>query len=146
ARVPVAALDAVAALPGVTYVGASVPLHPTLDVSTGAAHTQAQSVWSSVADGGGQPVTGKGVLVAVVDTGLDWSHPDFVLPGGTSRVLAMWDQTASPAAPPSGYGYGRLWQRSQVNAWLASGVLPGDACASAICATAGAGGAPTEAD
>ena len=39
ARVPVAALGAVAALPGVTYVGASVPLHPTLDVSTGAAHS-----------------------------------------------------------------------------------------------------------
>ena len=32
-----------------------------------------------------QTLTGKGVVVAIIDTGIDWSHQDFVNPDGTSR-------------------------------------------------------------
>jgi len=37
-------------------------------------------------------LSGRGVLVAVIDTGLDWSHPDFLDDDGT-RVAWLLDQT-----------------------------------------------------
>lgn len=36
---------------------------------------------------------GTGVLVAVIDSGVDYFHPDFRNDDGTTRILAMWDQT-----------------------------------------------------
>ncbi|HOX42562.1 MAG TPA: S8 family serine peptidase [Myxococcota bacterium] len=42
-------------------------------------------------------LTGQGVLVALVDTGLDWGHPDFLDPAGQTRVAWLLDQTL-PAA------------------------------------------------
>ncbi|MCU1267888.1 MAG: peptidase and in kexin sedolisin [Acidobacteria bacterium] len=36
-------------------------------------------------------LTGKGVIVGVVDTGIDWRHPDFIRPDGSSRILYLWD-------------------------------------------------------
>ena len=39
---------------------------------------------------------GRGVLVAVIDSGVDYFHPDFRNEDGTTRILAIWDQTAVP--------------------------------------------------
>jgi minor extracellular serine protease Vpr len=38
-------------------------------------------------------LTGKGVIVGVVDSGIDWRHEDFIRPDGTTRVLFLWDMT-----------------------------------------------------
>lgn len=38
-------------------------------------------------------LTGRGVIVAVIDSGIDYAHPDFRNPDGTTRILALWDQT-----------------------------------------------------
>ena len=38
-------------------------------------------------------LTGKGVLVAVIDSGIDYFHEDFRNPNGTTRIGALWDQT-----------------------------------------------------
>ncbi len=38
-------------------------------------------------------LTGKGVIVGVIDTGIDWKHEDFIKPDGTSRILYLWDMT-----------------------------------------------------
>ncbi len=40
---------------------------------------------------------GSGVLIAVIDTGLDWTHPDFIDEAGNTRVAWLLDQTAPPA-------------------------------------------------
>lgn len=40
-------------------------------------------------------VTGKGVIVGVLDTGIDWSHPDFIREDGTSRILYILDLSDS---------------------------------------------------
>lgn len=37
--------------------------------------------------------TGKGVIVGVIDTGIDWRHDDFIKPDGASRILYLWDMT-----------------------------------------------------
>ena len=36
---------------------------------------------------------GKGVLTAIIDSGIDYSHPDFRNADGTTRISAIWDQT-----------------------------------------------------
>ncbi len=40
-----------------------------------------------------QGYTGKGVIVAVLDSGIDYAHPDFRNPDGSTRILELWDQT-----------------------------------------------------
>ena len=37
-------------------------------------------------------LTGKGVLVAVIDSGIDYFHPDFRNPDGTTRIGLLADQ------------------------------------------------------
>ena len=36
---------------------------------------------------------GQGVLVAVIDSGVDYFHPDFRNEDGTTRIMSLWDQT-----------------------------------------------------
>lgn len=35
--------------------------------------------------------SGRGVIVGVVDTGIDWTHPDFIRSNGTTRILYLYD-------------------------------------------------------
>lgn len=57
---------------------------------------------------------GEGVLVAIIDSGIDYSHPDFRNDDGTTRISVMWDQTI-PGGPPIGYDIGTLYTRDQIN-------------------------------
>jgi subtilisin family serine protease len=63
-----------------------------------------------------QPYTGKGVIVGVVDEGLDFNHPDFQDSIGNTRVLRYWDQSmpSSPSSPEP-YGYGYVWDSTMIN-------------------------------
>ncbi len=47
-------------------------------------------------------LTGKGTVIGIVDTGIDWSHEDFLNPDGTTRILAIWDQTDQTYTASSG--------------------------------------------
>ena len=57
---------------------------------------------------------GEGVLVAVLDSGVDYTHPDFCNDDGTTRIAALWDQTI-PGNPPAGYRIGTEYTREQIN-------------------------------
>ncbi|MGH9969477.1 MAG: S8 family serine peptidase [Pyrinomonadaceae bacterium] len=79
-----------------------------------------------------QGLTGKGVIVGIVDTGIDWTHKDFIRPDGTSRILYIWDQKDTSfadshgkigSAPPTliggdAPGPGTLYTNEQINAAL----------------------------
>jgi minor extracellular serine protease Vpr len=68
----------------------------------------------------GRPYTGKGVLVGVIDTGLDFLHPDFRKHDDSTktRVVSIWDQTLNGGTIPTGFNYGSEWSSAQVNAEL----------------------------
>ena len=64
---------------------------------------------------------GQGVLVAVIDSGIDYMLPDFRNEDGSTRILALWDQSAAPRqeegeAPPAGYAEGTEYTRERINA------------------------------
>jgi minor extracellular serine protease Vpr len=61
---------------------------------------------------------GRGVIVAVIDSGIDYSHPDFRNENGTTRILDLWDQSIL-GTPPEGYAIGTLYTREQINEALA---------------------------
>ncbi|MFV0342449.1 MAG: S8 family peptidase [Anaerocolumna sp.] len=61
---------------------------------------------------------GKGVIVAIIDSGIDYSHPDFRNENGTTRIIELWDQTID-GSPPTGYAIGTLYNSEQINAALA---------------------------
>jgi len=63
-------------------------------------------------------LTGKGVLVAILDSGVDFRHPDFRNNDGTSRIVYMWDQTGE-GSPPKGFVHGTEYTAEQLNAALA---------------------------
>lgn len=63
-------------------------------------------------------LTGKGILVGIVDSGVDYRHPDFCYEDGSSRILRLWDQTAS-GVPPEGYRIGVEYTREEINEALA---------------------------
>lgn len=60
--------------------------------------------------------TGRGTVVAVIDWGIDFAHPDFRDPHGKTRLLAIWDQRAK--GRPAPYGYGRIHSRAAINSAL----------------------------
>lgn len=64
---------------------------------------------------------GQGVLIGMVDTGIDYTNPIFLREDGTSRIVSIWDQTInSETGFPEGFNYGTEYNREQINQALAS--------------------------
>lgn len=59
-------------------------------------------------------LTGAGCIVAIIDSGIDYAHPDFRNADGTTRILNLWDQTI-PGIPPVGYYLGTEFSRDVIN-------------------------------
>ena len=60
--------------------------------------------------------TGKGIIMGVIDQGIDFNHPDFKTATGKTRVLRYWDHSVTGANPPQPYNYGIVWDSSSINA------------------------------
>lgn len=63
---------------------------------------------------------GEGVIIAVIDTGLDYQHLDFRNEDGSTRIRYIWDQTAKEGSHPKGFLAGAEYDREQINAALRS--------------------------
>ena len=59
-------------------------------------------------------LTGRGVLVAVIDSGIDYGNDVFRNADGTTRIRSLWDQTI-PGNPPEGYVIGTEYTREEIN-------------------------------
>lgn len=57
-----------------------------------------------------EELTGRGVLVAVIDSGISYYNRDFRRPDGTTRIYSLWDQVI-----------GREYSQEEINAALAAG-------------------------
>ncbi|EME55614.1 S8 family serine peptidase [Amycolatopsis decaplanina] len=70
---------------GVTYVEGNEKLEA--HGSTGTAATRSLQTQAQLKDAGGAPVDGRGVSVAIIDTGVDPTHPAFKGADGKTRVV-----------------------------------------------------------
>ena len=59
-------------------------------------------------------LTGRGVLVGVIDSGIDYANPVFRNADGTTRIRNLWDQSLSEN-PPEGYLIGTEFSSDQIN-------------------------------
>lgn len=64
-------------------------------------------------------LTGKGVLVGIVDSGIDIFHPDFRNEDGTTRIRELWDQTIPNEEDPF-FNRGRIYTQEELNEVLAA--------------------------
>ncbi len=70
--------------------------------------------------GGPLGLQGQGVIIAIIDTGIDYRNAAFLDENGGSRILAIWDQTVQDGMPPQGFYYGTEYGREEINLALAS--------------------------
>lgn len=68
-------------------------------------------------------VTGRGVAVAILDRGIDWTHADFRNADGSTRIAWIFDLTdgSGAGAPGNTYGAGTIYSAAQINAALTGG-------------------------
>ena len=66
--------------------------------------------------GTGLGLTGKGVFIGLVDSGMDLSHPEFLGEDGISRVTAFWDMGAREGTPPPGFLHGAAYSGEAIAA------------------------------
>lgn len=98
ARVPLTEVAALSRASGVTGVEASSYAEPLDDLSK--IEIGATQVRQFGANGQWQGATGRGAIVGVVDSGIDFAHPDFFDDDvGLSRILYLWDQTLEGPGP-----------------------------------------------
>lgn len=69
--------------------------------------------------------TGQGILIGMIDTGIDYTNPLFQNPDGTSRILRLWDQTIESENTPEAVAgfqpfYGTIYSQEDLNRALAS--------------------------
>lgn len=62
---------------------------------------------------------GKGIMIGLVDTGIDYTSEIFRNPDGTTRIAGIWDQTVQEGEPPEGFLYGSEYRQETINAALA---------------------------
>ncbi len=101
----------------VVYVEPSWKTRPTLDRSVPA-------VGGEIVHDASPPILGQGVIVGLVDTGIDYQHLDFRYDADgngseeSTRILAIWDQT---------WGlFGTSYSKDDIESDLASGYGPNE--------------------
>lgn len=63
---------------------------------------------------------GRQTAVAIIDSGIDYTHPVFRNSDGTTRIAYLWDQRLTAAPPPDGFEYGSEYTAEDINRALAS--------------------------
>lgn len=58
---------------------------------------------------------GEGVMLGIIDTGIDYLNPIFRNVDGSTRIAGIWDQTIQTGDPPEGFLYGTEYTRGQIN-------------------------------
>jgi subtilisin family serine protease len=62
-------------------------------------------------------LSGRGVLLAIIDSGIDYRNQAFLKLNGTTRIKNLWDQTIEGKAP-EGYRIGTEYREEEINETL----------------------------
>jgi subtilisin family serine protease len=108
--VPVANVAMLGALPELKRVEASRVLRRELDQALPESKVPAVSR-------GAMQDRGRGVIIGLIDSGIDFRHPSFQNADGSSRILAIWDQNLKPVdgeSSPEPYKYGVVYSKGEI--------------------------------
>lgn len=72
------------------------------------------------------PLNGRGVLVGLIDTGIDYMSEEFRREDDTTRIISIWDQTVGNGSEPVISKYGRVFSESQINNAINTSLSGGD--------------------
>jgi len=110
-------LEDILKLPSVVNVERTVRMAPLSQVSQGVENGIVATEEIGVNYFKNNPnisITGRGVIIAVADSGIDYLHRDFIHPDGTSKILYLWDQTKD-GIHPEGFYFGTEYTREDIN-------------------------------
>jgi subtilisin family serine protease len=110
-RISLEDLPALAEHPNLVKLEISRPLHPELNVS-------GPSIGIPSLHSGSPARKGSGVIVGMIDSGIDYRHGSFRKADDTSRILFLWDMlppSGASGSPPSGYSNGIEYTQTQIN-------------------------------
>lgn len=116
-QAPIAELETLAEHPQVRFVEAARLIAPQLVTSVPETRADRLHVAAPVRPA----LTGAGVVVGIIDFGLDYTLDDFIRPDGTTRIAFLWDQSLTPQpgeAPPAGFSRGVEYHADAINAAL----------------------------
>lgn len=121
-RISQSRIDALSDIPEVEYI--EKPKRLFFQIANG----KRVSCINEVQDTRFLNLRGQGVLVAVIDSGIDFENEDFRNADGTTRIRALWDQSLRQDAdeeksPPEGYQMGVEFTGEQINRALAAGSM-----------------------
>ena len=63
----------------------------------------------------GFELTGRGVIVGFIDTGIEYTNDAFKNSVGRTRIINIWDQTVNSGNPPEGFLYGTEYGMEEIN-------------------------------
>lgn len=109
-------VDALAKVATVSHIESSRPLTSELEVSV-------PEIRANLVHTGPPDHCGSGVIIGIIDSGIDWQHHSFRRQDGTSRILRIWDQHLIPQGSEqraAGFNYGVEYTKSDIDAALAS--------------------------
>jgi minor extracellular serine protease Vpr len=96
------------------FVEAAAIMRPALDLSV----PEVMRAPSGMESGG---PTGSDVIVGIVDSGIDLTHPSFRTPSNETRVLSYWNQPAQGRGkPPSRHEGGTEWDQAGIDEQLSN--------------------------
>ncbi len=122
-NVPMSQLSAITAMPNVSRIEA--PRRPVARLDKSVPYIKADTLRAGSLSQGWTGLTGKNVLIGVIDTGLDLSHRDFMDAQGNTRVVRLWNQrVVTEGTPPKGADgtalYGAECDEAAINTALKS--------------------------
>ena len=101
-RIPLSLIETIAHIDGVERIEIGTPIYSTLDdvrpcCNVDNVHNsyELQSTY-----------TGKGVIVGIIDQGIQLDHINFYDSNGELRIKRFWNQTDTKGTPPNGFNYG----------------------------------------
>lgn len=122
-RIPESRIEALSQIPEVEYIEKPKKLY--FEVANGIAASCILTLQQNdrFPQGG---LSGIGVIMAIIDTGIDYVHPDFRNDDGTTRLIGLWDMSLETDATnpvPGGYGVGQYFTREAINRALEAGSI-----------------------
>jgi len=140
AQVPVENVVAFTGVGGINFIDLDAPIFPALDNAR--KYTKADSAQSGI--NLPMPMSGKDVVVGIIDAGFDLNHPTFYdTTHSEYRVKKIWTQKIA-GTPPAGFAYGNEMTDTDAIRALGTdtGITPHGTHVTGIAAGSGYGSAP----